>query len=83
MGISPESIQIGRCYLTATDYVRRVVQVMPDGRVVFEVRASHVANTRAWRSGILDAASFASSALREVPCEWMPEGNDHPRADGE
>ena len=76
MSVPPESIKIGRCYLMSTGHIRRIVQVMPDGRVVYEARPGHVPSTRAWRSGILDPRSFLRGIEREVPCDWTPDADE-------
>ncbi len=76
MATPPESIEVGRCYLSNDGRVKRVVQVMPDGRVVYEVRPGHVPSTRAWRSGILDQQSFLVGVEREVPGDWTPETDE-------
>ncbi len=79
MSIPPESITVGRCYLTTTErgyQVRRVVRIMPDGRVQYERRAA--AGTRGatvWVLCMADRRTFALIAEREVPCDWTPEGN--------
>ncbi len=72
MTLPPESIQAGQCYLTDAGHVRRVVRVMPDGRVQYEFRRGHRVQ---WKSGILAGTSFALQADCEVPCDWTPEGD--------
>ncbi len=73
MSVPPESIEAGKCYLMETGHVRRVMRLMPDGRVQFESRMGHQRNPGAWRSGMQDGRSFALLAEREVPCDWTPE----------
>ncbi len=72
MTIPLKSIAVGKCYLTDTGHVRRVLRLTPIGRIQFEVRAGHVM-PKIWRIGIQDGRSFASQAEREVPCDWTPE----------
>jgi hypothetical protein len=73
----PERIEVGRCYLTTTERgyrLRRMVRVMPGGRVQYERRAA--AGTRAttvWVLCMTDRRAFARTAEREVPCDWTPE----------
>src|SRR3712207_1222145 len=44
----PESIEVGRCYLTRNDQVVRVMNVLSDGYVVYAFRSSAVAKARGW-----------------------------------
>ena len=73
MSIPPESIQAGQCYLVKTGQVRRVVRVMPDGRVQYEYRAPNQLNPGAWRPGMQSGRSFADLVERPVPCDWTLE----------
>ena len=65
------SIQPGNCYLTNAGQVRRVIDVLPDGRVAYQRRPAHRLKA-AWQSAEQDLAIFANLALREVPCDWTP-----------
>jgi hypothetical protein len=73
MSVSPESIKVGQCYLTLSGQVRRVVRLLPDGRVQYETRGGAVARAFNWRTDVLDLRSFAFSVERPVPCDWTPE----------
>jgi hypothetical protein len=73
MSIPPESIQVGKCYLTTTGQVRRVIRIMPNGRVQYEHRLGHAVLKRQWPSNIAEARTFAFAVEREVPCDWTPE----------
>ncbi len=73
MTIPPESIEVGKCYLGDNGKVWRVVSIMPDGRVQFEFRARTRRAAKVWKPGMLDGASFAALAQREIPCDWAPE----------
>ena len=66
-------IEVGKCYLTDAASVRRVVAVHPDGRVQYEWRLGH---RKTWKVGILSLREFAAAAEREVPCDWMRDGNE-------
>ncbi len=70
MSIPPESIEVGKCYLTAGNIVRRVVKVLPDQRIQYEWRGGY--RTR-WKAGILISREFALAVEREVHCDWTPE----------
>lgn len=70
MPLAPRSIQVGKCYLTDGNIVRRVVRILSDGRTQYEWRGGH--RTK-WKAGILSGREFAQGAEREVPCDWMPE----------
>ncbi len=75
MTIPPESIEVGKCYLMETGHVRRVVRVMPDGRIQFEQRSGAVGRGYGWKAGMQEARSFAFLIEREVPCDWTPESD--------
>jgi hypothetical protein len=72
MSISPESIEMGRCYLTNMGTVRRVTGLLP-GRVQFQQRPGHRTAWVRYRNDILDLRSFAFSVERPVPCDWTAE----------
>ena len=73
MSVPPESIQIGKCYLTHAGEVRRVLRLLPEDRVHYEARESAVLRAFGWREGVLELAPFAVLVEREVPCDWKPE----------
>ena len=73
MSISPESIQVGQCYLMETGHLRRVMRLMPDGRVQYESRPVSQGNAKTWQPGMQDGRSFAFQVERSVPCDWTPE----------
>lgn len=74
MSIPPEIIEVGKCYLvdgTRVLYVRRVMRLMPDGRVQYESRTARA--VKGWQPGMLSLGEFASQAKHEVPCDWTLE----------
>jgi hypothetical protein len=68
--IDPESLEIGKCYLTDSNIVRRAVRILPDGRVQYEWRGG--VRSR-WRPGIVSKREFAAAVERPVPDDWIPE----------
>ncbi len=76
MSIPPESIEVGKCYLTNTGHIRRVTRIFPDGRVQFEQRLGHTLLKRRWPSNIAEGRSFAFAIEREVPCDWTHETDE-------
>ena len=70
MVVPPESIVIGKCYLTRDGRLRRVTEIRPDGEVRYRYRPFPAARRRTWRSGILHMEAFAATAEREVPYDW-------------
>ncbi len=73
MSLPPKSIEAGKCYLvdgTRALHIRRVMRLMPDGRVQYESRTGRTAKT--WKPGMLPLHDFASQAKHEVPCDWGP-----------
>lgn len=75
MALPPVSLEVGKCYLTNTGQVRRVIQILTDGRVQFERRAQSTKSGSgwAWVPSIADRRAFALLVEREVPCDWTPE----------
>ena len=70
--IDPESVQVGQCYLTDGGHIRRVIRLLPDGRVQYEHRSA-LRIPKTWASGVSDHRSFAFAIERPVPCDWTPE----------
>ncbi len=82
MSIPPESIEVGKCYLARGYHagregylrVRRVMKILPDGRVQFEQRRGPVAPGHPWPGrNTMKLGVFVNSIEREVPCDWTPE----------
>lgn len=73
MSISPEAVEVGKCYLGDNGQVRRVVRLWDDGRVQYESRARYLSNAKVWKPGMLSLSDFAVSAQREVSYDWTPE----------
>ncbi len=73
MNVSPESIEAGKCYLTRSGQVRRVV-TCEHGRVTF-----HTGGRRLYVPGggprrrVMTLPKFALDAEREVSCDWQPK----------
>jgi hypothetical protein len=41
VSLPPESIEVGKCYLTDVGQVRRILHILPNGRVAYERRPAH------------------------------------------
>ena len=84
MSVPPESLEVGQCYLVRNEkglQVRRVVQVMPDGRVRFERRVRTTGRSKdGWVSQVAGGRAFATGIVRKVPCDWTPETDDTERS---
>ena len=76
MTIPPGSIAVGRCYLTHSGEVRRVLRFLLEDRVHYEFREAAVARAFGWKEGVLELAPFAALIEREVPCNWTPEADE-------
>ncbi len=72
MSLPPESIELGKCYLTNTGRVWRIIRVMPDGRILYEQRSRRVP-AKTWQPGMLVALTAEMLIVREIPCDWTPE----------
>ncbi len=76
MTLTPKSLEVGKCYLTHTGRVWRIIRVRPDGRILYEQR-SRRAPAKTWQPGMLVALAAEMLIEREVACDWTPEGNEH------
>ncbi len=72
MTIPPENIQVGQCYLTGAQRLRRAVQIQPDGLIRYEHRKAGDPS-EAWVPSVMNLNSFALTVERPVPCDWTPE----------
>jgi hypothetical protein len=72
MSIPPESIEVGRCYLTTSGQVRRVLGFLPQ-RVRFERRVRTTGSDWGWVAGLAERRAFTLVIEREVPFDWTPE----------
>jgi hypothetical protein len=76
MSVPVENIVVGKCYLVETGRVRRVMRLMPDGRVQFEHRLAQQPHAKSWQPGMQEGRSFAAQVEREVACDWGPESDE-------
>ena len=74
VSIDPEKIEVGQCYLCGGN-LRRVLRIMPDGRIQFEHRSGGPSRIKAWKPGMLSVTLFAASVERQVPCDWTPQSD--------
>ncbi len=79
MSISPESIGVGKCYLTRSGEIRRVLHILPHGQVRYEARRAAVLQSFGWTEGVLELALFAALIEREVPCDWTSDADEASR----
>lgn len=77
MGIAVDSIEVGKCYVTAMRQVRRVLEIS-GGKVKYQAQgktAEGGGSSAEWVT--IGDGKFANDAEREVPCDYDP--NDTPR----
>ncbi len=72
MSLPPESIEVGRCYLTDAGRVQQVLGISPDGQVSLAHRSTRE-EQQPWTAGTASLQAFAYISVREVPCDWPPE----------
>jgi hypothetical protein len=72
MSVAPESIEVGKCYLTDASRVQRVIEITPAGEVIHQHRSTRERQEE-WIAGIATLRAFAFITVREVPCDWAPE----------
>ncbi len=70
--MNPESLQIGQCYLSDTGKIRRVLNILPDGRVQFEARNRTDRTGLRSKLDIMSVEAFAASTERPIRCDWVP-----------
>ncbi|GEM_PF-2401304 len=78
MPIESGSILVGRCYVTPTNDVRRVLEVS-SAMVTYVVRGKMAFpswDPKAWQS--TNKQNFASEVSSEVPCDWQPRAFTRP-----
>jgi hypothetical protein len=73
VSISPDSIQVGQCYLLATGQVKRVLALLPSGRVHYEYRFIGRPLRKTWQPGTQEVRAFAALVERPVASDWTPE----------
>lgn len=78
MTVSPESIQVGRCYLMTNGQIRRALNLLPGGRLQYERRVGTSAGTWAWIRAMANLRAFADLVEREVSCDWTPAADEVP-----
>ena len=71
MAVRVSTLKVGKCYLTNTGRVWRIMQRMPDGRVLYEHRPGK-ADAITWMPGMLMNNTLPAEVAieREVPCDW-------------
>ena len=71
MSIDFRSISVGQCYLSDTGKIRRVLNILPDGRVQFEARNRTDRTGLRSKLDIMSAEAFAASTERPIRCDWV------------
>jgi hypothetical protein len=77
VSLTPESIEVGKCYLMQgrLSRVRRVVSISENGTVGFLARRN-VKPTPVWIPGTQSLRSFAAAAACEIPDGSPPSGKE-------
>jgi hypothetical protein len=70
MSVPPESIEVGQCFLFRGEVIRRVVSIMPNGDMQYELRGPRP--LKGWRADKGRLSAFASAAIKAVPCDYEP-----------
>ncbi len=72
MTVPPESLAVGKCYVTPGNQVRRVLSVEA-GKVTYEARGSKMIKGKWPRRSTVELGRFAADVAREVPCHYDPD----------
>ena len=67
MGVPPESLEVGKCYLTKQGRVRRVIAI-ESGKVTYHFGQQKALKFRWPRRMVATQATFAASVVSEVTC---------------
>ncbi len=70
MGVPPESIEVGKCYLSNDGRVRRVAKFLPSGRIRYVYR-SFPAARQVMADRTLGFGAFRGDHFARGPCNWM------------
>jgi hypothetical protein len=77
MGIAINSVEVGKCYVTAMGQVRRVLEIN-GGKVKYQVQQKTAEGSGSSASiTTVGDGRFANDVEREVPCDYDP--NSTPR----
>ena len=76
MAVDPSSLAAGKCYLAKDGQVRRIVEIISDENVNYELRSARQPDD--WHPGPplssrLNRAKFAADVSREVRCSYHPD----------
>lgn len=79
MAVDPHSLSAGKCYLAEDGQIRRIVEIIGDDNVNYEVRSAQ--RPEEWRHGPslssrLSRVKFAAAVDREVPCSYRADGSE-------
>jgi hypothetical protein len=72
MSVPPESITVGKCFVTPGNQVRRVLSVEA-GKVTYEARGPKMIKGKWPSRSTVDMGRFAADVAREVPCHYDPD----------
>lgn len=72
MSIPPENIQVGKCFATRGNQVRRVLGI-EGGKVTYEARGPKMRRGRWPSRATVVLGKFAADVEKEVPCHYDPE----------
>ena len=71
MPVASDTLSVGQCYLSDTGKVRRVLNILPDGRVQFEARNRTNRTGLRWKRDIMSVEAFAASTEQPIRCDWV------------
>jgi hypothetical protein len=72
MAVDPNTLTVGKCYVTASGQVRRILEI--DGSdVVYEARGKKNVPAPWGSKTTVDTQRFADAVEREVPCHYDPD----------
>ncbi len=75
MSVPPESIDVGKCYLTVGGEVRRALAIEAD-KVAYHTILKNGSRQSLPRHRVNALRTFAAQIEREIPCDWTLESGE-------
>jgi hypothetical protein len=75
VSVIPDDVQVGNCFITDREQVRRVTEITADDKVQYQARGAEFEGEASWGPGSVlsnppTRAEFAAEVARRVTCDW-------------
>ena len=75
MTIPLERMEVRKCYVTSDRRIVQVMQFLSNGSLSYRFRRADATAPFRWRGAVASPEVLPFQAIREVPCDWTPEGD--------